>query len=298
MMDLSIIVVNWNTHDLLAICLQSIYETIHNLAFEVIVIDNASCDRSPEMVEQRYPHVRLIRNQENVGFARANNQGILISTGRYILLLNSDTKMINESIKEMISFMDSNHHVGAVGPELLNPDGSIQYYSKRLPNLVNQAAVMFHFPGYKRSVIREFRNPHPHEVERVKGACLMIRRSIVNEIGLLNENSFLFSEEDDWSIKLNRKGWKIYYIPAVKVIHFGSASIKQISGEAAFHLYKSKTQFFREHHGYLNAAIFKAMLTAKYIVFWASCSLFSLAQQKYKIKRKEYGRLLRGISDF
>jgi GT2 family glycosyltransferase len=242
--DISIIIVSWNTRDLLAQCLQSVYDTVGNLAFEVIVVDNASADGSPTMVYDQFPQVRLIENLENEGFARANNQAIDICTGRYVLLLNSDTVVLPDAIERMVTFADTHPQIGALGAELCNGDGSLQPSWAQFPSLVSE------WSG------RNFRGRQPYMdgkayiVDWVGGSCLLVRRQVIEQIGLLDENIFMYSEETDWCYRIVQAGWQIGYLPGAKVIHFGGASSrKQSESRTLIQLYKSKLYFFRKHYG-------------------------------------------------
>jgi GT2 family glycosyltransferase len=244
MFSLSIIIVNWNTRDLLAQCLESICDTISNLAFEIIVVDNASTDGSQEMIRQRFPQVRLIENDQNVGFARANNQALIISQGRYFLLLNSDTIVLPHALEKMVQFADAHSDAGIIGCRLFNSDSSLQ-------------ASWASFPTFWSEVLgRNFRarrlveeEPLAYEVDWVGGACMLVRPAAISEVGLLDESFFMYSEETDWCFRMRRHGWKVYYLASAEVIHLGGGSASRTSVTQLVRLYESKMRFFRKHYG-------------------------------------------------
>lgn len=263
-MDLSIVVVNWNTRELLAQCLRSIPATVGELSREVIVVDNGSADGSPEMVCERFPQVRLIKNRENVGFVRANNQAIRASQGRYILLLNSDTVALSEALSQMVHFMDCHPDAGAVGPKLINPDGSFQASYADFPTLLKESLQAFgvarwlYGPYYPSPSPRSGEQARP--VDWVAGACLMVRRQVVETVGLLDEGYWMYSEETDWCYRIHQAGWKIYYLPEIEIVHFGGASSSQRRPEMVAQLYWSKLCFFSRHRGSFQTGMLKAVI--------------------------------------
>jgi GT2 family glycosyltransferase len=243
-LDLSIIIVNWNTRDLLTRCLQSVYDTMSNLDFEVIVVDNASNDGSQAMVRQRFPQVRLIENDQNVGFASANNQALTVSQGHYSLLLNSDTIVLPHALEKMAQFADAHSEAGIIGCRLLNSDGSLQKSWASFPTFWSE--VLGRNFRVRRQVEGE---PLAYEVDWVGGACLLVQLAAINEVGLLDESFFMYSEETDWCFRMRRQGWKVYYLPGVEVIHLGGGSASRANATQLVRLYDSKIRFFRKHYG-------------------------------------------------
>jgi len=243
-LDLSIIIVNWNTRDLLTRCLQSVYDTMSNLDFEVIVVDNASNDGSQAMVRQRFPQVRLIENDQNVGFASANNQALTVSQGHYSLLLNSDTVVLPHALEKMAQFADAHSEAGIIGCRLLNSDGSLQKSWASFPTFWSE--VLGRNFRARRQVEEE---SLAYEVDWVGGACLLVQPAAINEVGLLDESFFMYSEETDWCFRMRRQGWKVYYLPGVEVIHLGGGSASRANATQLVRLYDSKIRFFRKHYG-------------------------------------------------
>jgi len=262
--DVSVIVVNWNTLDLLEQCLRSVYETVEDLALEVIVVDNSSSDGSPEMVRECFPRVRLVENRENVGFGRANNQGMAMADGRYSLLLNSDAALRPGALAAMVSFLDEHPQAGMVGGKLLNPDGTFQASFMDFPTLWGEFLLLTtlhlllrssHFPSHTPEGSQEVR-----EADWVSGACLMARREVVEQVGGFDEAYFMYSEEVDWCWRARQAGWRVYYVPQAEVVHWGGQSIRRVPLQKRAQVYRGKWLFFHKRRGRFYAALFRGLL--------------------------------------
>lgn len=267
-MDLSIAIVNWNTRGMLFGCLKSVYATADGLQFEVFVVDNASTDGSQAMVRERFPQVHLIENQENVGFACANNQAIRRGRGRYVLLLNSDTEVYPGALKTMVRFMDVHPQAGACGPQLVNPDSSLQISCH--PILTPEREfwrLLFLDRLWRRATYAQERwDPEtPRRVEVVKGACLLLRREALDQVGLLDEQYFMYTEEMDLCYRLAQAGWQLWWVPGAVVKHYGEASSTQVAETMYLQLYRSKIQFHRKFGGARQADHFKRLLRLAYL---------------------------------
>jgi len=232
-MDLSIIIVNWNTRDLLFGCLESLFRTPPAREFEVIVIDNASTDGSALLVRRKFPQVKLFLNQSNKGFASASNQGLRKMRGKLALLLNPDTKILEISIDKMIEFMEAREDVGISGCKIINPDGSLEVSAFPDPTLVHEIISGFRSIPFLRKYIERYRIRYLSQsngamkVGWVTGACLMIRKETIEEIGYLDEKIFLYGEDVDWCLRARKKGWKVIYLPHIRIFHFGGASMQK-----------------------------------------------------------------------
>lgn len=263
--DLSLIIINWNTRDLVRQCLASVYAHSPEGKFEVFVVDNASTDDSVAMVQAHFPQVRLIQNHENVGFARANNQAIQVCAGHYVLLLNSDTKVMPGALETLVQFMEAHPEAGAAGAQILNPDGSLQLSCYPAPTLSRELWRVLHLDAvwhYGQYRMADWSLETSREVDALLGACLILRREALDRVGLLDEDYFMYSEEIDLCYRLRQGGWRVYWVPVSKVIHYGGQSTQQVGSKMFLHLYKSKVLYFRKHYGRLRAFIYKLILLA------------------------------------
>jgi N-acetylglucosaminyl-diphospho-decaprenol L-rhamnosyltransferase len=271
--DLSIVIVNWNVRELLRHCLHSIFQPpTSNFQIEVIVVDSASSDGSVAMVEEEFPQVHLIANSENVGFTVGNNQGIAVSRGRYILLLNPDTEIVGDALATMVEYMDDHPQVGALGPQLLNPDGSIQSSRRRFPALATaflESTVLQQWFPHNRVIRHYYVADRPEdeiqEVDWVTGACLLARRETIEEVGLLDEGFFMYSEELDWCRRAKERGWRVVYLPTARVIHYGAQSSEQVKSFQHIQFQRSKIRYFRKHHGSWQAEVLRLFVLATYL---------------------------------
>jgi len=251
LIDLSIIIVNWNTRDYLLGCLRSVFLSENSPSREVIVIDNGSQDGSGTEVKRLFPEIHLIANEENLGFAKATNQGLILASGRYLLLLNPDTEVKQGAIDRLVYFMDHHPDAGIVGCQLLNPDGSKQNSIANFPTLatelLNKSVLRWLFP--KKFPGKERNYTEPIEVDSVIGACMMTRREALKQVGPLDEEYFLFFEETDWCFRMRKGGWKVFHQPQAEVVHFQGRGTEPKKKEAKVEYYRSRYQFFKKNRG-------------------------------------------------
>ena len=259
MIDLSTIVLSWNTAALLADCLRTIPDGARDLTYEVIVVDNASTDGSADLVTAEFPDVKLIRNRENVGFTRGNNQGMAASSGRYVLLLNSDTLVKPQALTRLVAFMDQQAEAGAVCPRLLLSDGkpqafafggdpSIGYLIKRGLN-----RLLLSRP------IHDWRTTQIQAVDWVSGACLLVRRTVIDQVGGLDENIFMYFEDADWCRRIRQAGWQVMFNPQIEIVHLGGQSLKQ-NPVARRGYYRSLDYYYGKHFGPIARLILRLTL--------------------------------------
>jgi len=274
MTDLSIVIVNWNTCDLLAQCLQSIHDTASDLDPEIVVVDNGSTDGSVRMIRERFPRTHVIVNAENMGFVRANNQAIARCQGRYVLLLNSDTKVLPGALDEMVRFMDAHPDAGVAGARLLNPAGTFQASHSPFPTLWREFLML---SGLGRRFVRPRYPSYGPEVEKgvqqvdyVEGACLLVRREAVDKVAGLDEGIFMYAEEVDWCYRFAQAGWEVWYLPHVTIVHYGGQSSKQCQGRMEAELYRSRIYFFRKHYGLIQSQLLKVLIYLITPVKWAA----------------------------
>jgi hypothetical protein len=262
-MYLSIIIVNWNTRQLLAECLDSIYASPPDREFEIWVVDNNSQDGSQRMLQELYPEVNLIANSCNPGFARANNQAMSQCSGDYILLLNPDTVVIPGALTHLMRFLDEHPEAGAAGPRLINSDGSLQISAYPQPTLWREFWRLFHMDNLHHWALypmKEWEQSTPRQVDVVMGACLMIRRKALDQIGLFDEDYFMYSEEVDLCCRIRQAGWSIFWVPQAVVLHYGGQSTDQVAAEMFLHLYQGKILYFRKHYSWLSVQLYKVVL--------------------------------------
>lgn len=262
MRDLSIIIVSLNIKDLLKECLESVYEKEKRANIEIFVVDNASDDGTPEMVEKEFPQVKIIRNKKNIGFGPANNMGMRRANGRYVLLLNPDTKIITKNIfSEMVAWMDKHPKVGISSCALLNPDLTYQGsggYSPTIFRVLAWMTFLDDIPVLDR-VIKPYHPLHiwspfykgeeyfarPHEQDWVTGAFFMMRRKAMEDVGFFDEDYFTYVEEVDYSYRTKKKGWKIWYLPRWRIVHYGQVTTG--SERAMINEFEGLKLFYRKH---------------------------------------------------
>ena len=262
-MNLSIIIVSWNTRDILAQCLSSIYLYPPEGTFEIWVIDNASDDSSIEMLKSDFPDVRLIENTRNVGFAHANNQALQICSGENVMLLNPDTEVFSGTFKLLADFLQTHSNVGVVGPKTLNPDQSLQTSCYPFPTLLREFWRLLHFDklkAYGTYSMQAWDTINVREVDVLLGACLLIPKAVLDETGFFDENYFMYTEEVDLCYRIQKSGKHNYWLPQASIIHYGGQSTKQAATAMFLQLYKSKLQFFRKHYGRIVGFLYKLIL--------------------------------------
>jgi GT2 family glycosyltransferase len=252
---LSIIIVNWKTPELLSQCIDSIVTDALQKEFDIYVVDNASDDNSVEIVSEYYPFVHLIINDDNVGFAKACNQVIPLTDSDYILLLNPDTIVTNNAISRLVAYLDNNPKAAAVGPKILNPDGSLQLACRR--SFPDPKAAFFRltylsrlFPNNASLARYNLTDKDPNSelsVDALSGSCMMVRTAAIEQVGLLDEDIFMFGEDIDWCWRLKQLGWKIVYRPDAVVYHYHGAASRLRPIGATINLHKGMEVFYRKH---------------------------------------------------
>lgn len=289
--DVSIIIVSYNTRVILLDCLASIYQWLPVRSSEIIVIDNASTDGSAEAVAQRFPGVLLLRNAENAGFAKANNQGIQKATGKYLLLLNPDTLCIEDTITPLWAFMEQRPEIGIAGCKILNRDGSLQPSYFPLPNLISVLWTAFfldrliplnHVDG--KWVVRHQPVATPFCVQRLLGAFLFVRCEVIKKTGGFDEGFFLYSEEEDLCYRVQQQGGAIYYFPQTQIIHLGGQSAPKTDPRAVVFANESKVRFFRKHYGTAIQLFFRLIWFAALIIRTPSVLLLAASKRREMFK--------------
>lgn len=268
----SVIVVSWNTRELLRRCLQSVEAASTPDEVEVFVVENASSDGSAEMVASEFPGVRLIVNRENVGFARANNQAIESASGDYLLLLNPDAEVVGRAMSLMAEWLDGDPAVAVVGPRLLNPDGSTQSSRRRFPSrsvaFLESTVLQRWFGGtrpVRRFYVEDADEGIPQLVDWVVGACFMVRAAAAREVGYLDDGYFMYFEELDWCRRFAARGWKTVYLPEARVIHHGGQGAEQAPARLHQRFQYSKALYHSRYHGAWFGAVLRVFILATYL---------------------------------
>jgi hypothetical protein len=251
--DVTIIIVGWNSRDLLGPCLDSLRAMDPPRTRQVILVDNASRDDTVAFVRERYPEVELIANTENAGFARGNNLGMERARGRAVLLLNPDTEVRPDAIPLLLDYLTAHPEVGACGPKLIYPDGRLQPNGRRFPTVTSQllvatglrqldpAAYDLRYQWGRTDFDQEA------EVDEVSGACLMVRREVVEQVGGMDADLFMYYEEVDWCFRIKRAGWKVAYVPGAVVVHHIAQSVNKAGFRAYRAFHTSQYRYFRKH---------------------------------------------------
>ncbi|MGV2884427.1 MULTISPECIES: glycosyltransferase family 2 protein [Paenibacillus] len=268
MVDASIIIVNYNTRQLTLDCLESVYASLSSYSYEIIVVDNASHDGSVEAIREAYPEVRLIANYGNTGFAVANNQGMEISKGRYILLLNSDTVVQPDTLHTMIYFMDRHPGMGASGCKVILPDGSLDKACKR--GFPTPSASFYYAFGISRLFpdrpkFNQYQLGHlspddEYPVDCLVGAFMLVRRETIEQVGGLDETFFMYGEDIDWCYRIKEAGWGIFYYPRTYIVHYKGGSARRKPLKITYEFHRAMWVFHRKHYAkkynpFTNAAV-------------------------------------------
>jgi GT2 family glycosyltransferase len=285
MVDVSVIIVGRNTKQLVYDCLKSAYDQTGDITFEVIYVDNASNDGSCEMVAGEFGSVNIIRNETNMGFTVANNQGIKVAKGRYVLLLNSDTIVLNNAVAKTVKFADSHPEAAVVGCRVLNPDMTLQRNCFMYPSVLNLllAATYLYkvFPGsrfFGRELMTWWDFGEVREVETVCGCFSLVRREAIEQVGLMDERFFFYGDDPDWCWRFKKTGWKIIFTPEPQIIHYGGQSTRYMAERFKLQLYGAKLTFIKLHANrfkFIIACIFTALFFLLRVPYWVVAALLS-----------------------
>ncbi|SET21539.1 hypothetical protein SAMN05660297_01698 [Natronincola peptidivorans] len=255
-MDLSIIIINYNTKELTKQTLQSIFDKKYDFTYEVFVVDNASIDDSVDMIKTEFPQVKLVENSENLGFSKANNLAIKASTGRLILLLNSDTLVLEDCLEKCVVYMENHETIGALGCKVMLSNGMLDHACKR--GFPTPDAALYYmlkldklFPDSRRFGQYDLTylcENEMNEVDVLTGAFMMVRREVIDEVDLLDENFFMYGEDIDWCYRIKRAGWRIVYYPEAKIIHYKGGSNKKKKTKIVYEFHRAMYLFYKKHY--------------------------------------------------
>ncbi len=291
--ELSIVIVNWNTADMLCACLDSVLANLWGMDTEVFVVDNASTDGSQSRVRANYKSVKLIENTTNRGFAAANNQALKLASGRFILLLNSDTVVLGDVLRKSVDYLENHPTVGAMGCRVLNTDGTMQPTCSRYPTILNlllQITGLSKLPGpafFDRYQMRHWDRTTERNVEVISGCYLLLRGQVLRDVGLLDEDFFFFGEETDWCHRIAKAGWTLKFAPVGEIIHHGGGSVRRLNYQRDLMLSSAMVKLHRKNAGFLNALSVMAIVcgfNASRAFYW---SLVSLVSRKESVKQRK-----------
>ncbi len=301
---LSIVIVTLNSGAFLPACLGSIVSRKSSIPLEVIVVDNASTDDTVGYLKKSFPQVRLIVNDENVGFNRANNRGIRESSGDLVLLLNPDTKVEEGALESLAEFLLSENDLAAAGPKILNGDGSLQRTGVSFPTLWNVLLEAFFlnilFP--RSRIFGRHRRLYEHpdavvEVDYLQGSCLMVKREVFDKVGLLDERFFMYFDELEFCYRCKLLGWKVKYDPAAVVTHYGGGGTAFYDEVRLMHFHRSFLTFLKKHYGPARTFLFRTLLLLRALIRWLLFSCASVVpvrrQSEYRSRSRGYGKVAR-----
>jgi GT2 family glycosyltransferase len=302
--DVSVVIVNWNTREMLRDCLTSLYNNKSGVTAEIFVVDNASSDGSPDMVAECFPDALLIRNEVNAGFAAANNIAIRRARGRHVLLLNSDTLVHNRVIVNSVAYLDENPDVGAMGCRVLNTDGTVQLTCSAWPSLANLILLTsglwklpflrflhgYRFDSWKRDTQRD--------VDVISGCYMLVRSEVIRRVGRLDESFFFFGEETDWCRRIANDGWKLRFAPVGEITHLGGGSSGNLNHRRDLMLSEATVRLHYKHSGFLAASLaFSILFTfnASRLAFWQLASRL-MRNPKGALRRQHFAGVVSGFA--
>lgn len=308
MIDLSVVIVNYNTRELLLQCVASVYDDLMhgsaNVAAEVLVVDNASSDGSVAALHDTFPQTTVIESGRNAGYGAGANIGLLAAGGRYLLLLNSDTVVLTGTLRELVAFMEQHPDAGVVGPRLLNADGTVQRSAFRFPGLAQVALDLF--PIIPRLTDTRLNgrydedaaaNQQPFQPDFVLGAAMCVRREVIEQTGGFDESFFMYAEEVDWQRRMRAAGWRVYSLPAARIIHHAGQSTKQQPGRMFVELHRSRALYYRKHKSaafqIVARLLTKTAMLWNALADWAHALRGDISAGELKQRWRIYGQVFR-----
>ena len=294
MPDLSIVVVTWNGKDFVRHCLRSLQHAAGSLSYEFFVVDNSSSDGTPDMVEQEFPGITLIRNADNLGFARANNVAMKAATGKYFCLVNSDVIAIPNCLEQMARYMDDHEDIGLLGPAMIMPDGTVGTACMRRPTLRIWLVQALGLGSIFKSFTLHMHNLNHQKIQSVdvlNGWFWMARKRAVDRVGMLDEHFFMYGEDIDWCLRFWKRGWRVVYFPKAKSTHYVGASASRAPVRFYVELQRANHLYWKNHHNSLSRSAFLLIVILHQVVRilgFGALSLFQRSERwetSHKIKR-------------
>lgn len=254
---ISAVIVSFNTRAMTLDCLQTLIKALAGLSAEIVVVDNASHDGSADAITASFPGVHLLRNERNAGFGAANNLGMQAARGEFFLLLNSDAFPEPDAIRALVDFLHAHPRAGVAGPRTLNGDGSLQISCYKLPSPAHAwLENLWLSSGYSR-----WAHDRQRAVEFVIGACMLVRRAVVDEVGGFDEQFFMYSEEADWQRRMHDRGWGVFFVPEARVVHLGGASGANDRARINRYFFESLDRYVKKHHGFVGLLALRSAMT-------------------------------------
>jgi GT2 family glycosyltransferase len=273
MTDLSIVIVSWNAKEYLKECLTSLRVCSEELSMEIIVVENASTDGTPEMIRNQFPEVRLIENDANLGFARANNIGIKLASGKYISLINSDVNVPPDCLPKMRRYMEQQPTIGLLGPKMIGPDGHAHRSGMRFPSVWNvflrALAVDSRLKGPRAIgglLMGDFQFDQIKDIDVLNGWFWMTRREALAQVGLLDERFFIYGEDIDWCKRFHLGGWRVVFYPKAEALHYGGASSSNAPVRFGIEMQRSNLQYWGKYHGRTSMFFYVLAIWLDYII--------------------------------
>lgn len=297
---LSAILVSYNSREMTLDCLRALHADLGDMPAEVWVVDNASADGSVAAIREAFPQVQVIANERNAGFGAANNQALRQAAGEYLLLLNTDAFPRPGAIRALVDYLQAHPEAGAVGPRLLNEDGTLQLSCYRFPSparaWLENVGIAAALPDHP--TVGDYRR-WPHDTERqvdfVIGACMLVRRAAYEQVGGFDERFFMYSEEADWQRRMRNAGWRVAFTPAAEVVHLGGASGAAEKARVNRHFFESLDYYTWKHHGFPGLVSLRAAMTLGCAVracLWAAVALLRPARRSAAASRMRFSAWL------
>lgn len=287
--DLSVVIVTWNSREFIKECLDAVYSVTNGLEVEILAIDNASSDGSADLILQQYPDVKLTVNGANLGCSVAFNQGLREARGRYVQILCPDTIVQPDAFQEMIAFLDAHPSTGAVGPKLTYPDGRIQPSCRTFPTysifvweFLGVSRLLPRHPVFGRWRMGDFDHATVREVDQPRGSSLMVRRAVVEQVGLWDEELEMFFNDVDWCRRMKHDGWKIHFLPSAWMVHYGGSSVKKIRPRMILVSHRCCFRYFRKYAKGASGAIGASVLGLALLVSAPVRFAFAHITTRYK----------------
>ena len=291
MTDLSIVIVSWNAKKYLEECLGSLRALDADLSVEILVVDNASTDGTPEMIRNQFPHVRLIETGANLGFARANNVGIKLGSGKYVCLINSDVNVPPDCLPKMYRYMEQQPAIGLLGPKMLGPDGRTRRSGMRFPTIWNTflraLAVDSLFKGsgiFGGLLMADFQFDQIKDMDVLNGWFWMARREALDQVGLLDERFFIYGEDIDWCKRFHLAGWRVVFCPEAEAVHYGGASSSNAPLRFFIEMQRANLQYWEKYHGRISRFFYVLAVWLNHVIRATGWGFVYLAQRSSRTR--------------